>query len=499
MTSFMDTPSQTSRSRAVGLGWIWLLLGLLFLPGPGPSIAAPRERCRLERVLSLSGTSVVLTDVASYEGQPLPMKTPSYFELMSNGFSFGSPIEVKELPADVETQVIVAVEVSALYEVILPLVHRSVPAFIESLPTKSRVAVIRFGTEVLSPLSLLGKESAAQEVPGFSADEDGVVLLGKALRHAASLMRQGSPDGVRRRAVRSILVLLASGENSVLEHAYFRDLGDELRLSGVAVFPIGFAPQRERIGNLLHLGELAKRTGGTFRWAREPSEIPGALQSLSQQLHSTLALYFSEDARSELLRASEAAARLQLRCGSEVSNVLDGNASSVVRSASVPSLVSSAVAVGVVIAMASLVAAGLLAWRVHAARRQPKIQGARPRDPSSSAPQVPWLEPLHGVLDGRPLALQEEIILGSALSSDVVRIATDGAISSRHCSLSPQAAGVVLTDINSQNGTLVNGRKITAPVVLQEDDVVTIGNFTGFRFHAGSPGSQSKPARLRRG
>ena len=56
----------------------------------------------------------------------------------------------------------------------------------------------------------------------------------------------------------------------------------------------------------------------------------------------------------------------------------------------------------------------------------------------------------------------------------LIRI-NDYLVSRKHCSLETTSSGILLTDLNSANGTYVNGRRV-AKIWLREDDVVTVGN-----------------------
>ncbi|NMM98882.1 FHA domain-containing protein [Bifidobacterium olomucense] len=59
----------------------------------------------------------------------------------------------------------------------------------------------------------------------------------------------------------------------------------------------------------------------------------------------------------------------------------------------------------------------------------------------------------------------------------------DVLVSRRHCSLEATGNGILLTDLNSANGTYVNGRRV-AKIWLEEGDVVTVGN-TDLTVHEG--------------
>ncbi len=48
-------------------------------------------------------------------------------------------------------------------------------------------------------------------------------------------------------------------------------------------------------------------------------------------------------------------------------------------------------------------------------------------------------------------------------------------ISRRHCSFSAQEGTIVLQDLESQNGTFLNGRRLTRPMPIQVGDFISLG------------------------
>lgn len=68
------------------------------------------------------------------------------------------------------------------------------------------------------------------------------------------------------------------------------------------------------------------------------------------------------------------------------------------------------------------------------------------------------------------------ITIGRSSESNVV--IRDDYTSTNHARLDLRADGWLLTDLESTNGTFVNGQKVTAPVVIAEATPITIGTTT---------------------
>ncbi|OBJ52771.1 hypothetical protein A9W95_19780 [Mycobacterium sp. 1423905.2] len=72
-----------------------------------------------------------------------------------------------------------------------------------------------------------------------------------------------------------------------------------------------------------------------------------------------------------------------------------------------------------------------------------------------------------------PLSLRVKATVGRASSNDIVL--DDGLVSRIHAVLVSTSAGVEIRDVNSRNGTFVNGSRI-GRALLRNGDIVTIGN-----------------------
>lgn len=66
------------------------------------------------------------------------------------------------------------------------------------------------------------------------------------------------------------------------------------------------------------------------------------------------------------------------------------------------------------------------------------------------------------------------VVVGRAASSDIV--INQQYVSSTHARFTIQGPALVLEDLDSTNGTLVNGRLIDQPVTLRDNDEVQIGD-----------------------
>lgn len=85
-----------------------------------------------------------------------------------------------------------------------------------------------------------------------------------------------------------------------------------------------------------------------------------------------------------------------------------------------------------------------------------------------------------GPLKGQRWQLSQTIVLGRESSCDVVIV--DRRISRFHARLTPTPEGVILEDLGSKNGTHHNGNLLSAPVVLQDGDLVSVALAQNFLF-----------------
>jgi DNA-binding winged helix-turn-helix (wHTH) protein len=94
--------------------------------------------------------------------------------------------------------------------------------------------------------------------------------------------------------------------------------------------------------------------------------------------------------------------------------------------------------------------------------------------------EYPMLVAHEGPLKGQRWLLDHALVLGRETNCDVV--IADRQISRYHARLTPTPEGVMLEDLGSKNGTHHNGTELSAPVMLQDGDMLGIGLAQQFLF-----------------
>lgn len=96
--------------------------------------------------------------------------------------------------------------------------------------------------------------------------------------------------------------------------------------------------------------------------------------------------------------------------------------------------------------------------------------------PPAAEEAPPGLQPAlvftRGPLTGKRITVTGELVLGR---ENVDVLLEDPEVSRRHASVRPYEGGLELSDLDSLNGTFVNGVRLKAATVLADGDVVRLG------------------------
>lgn len=97
----------------------------------------------------------------------------------------------------------------------------------------------------------------------------------------------------------------------------------------------------------------------------------------------------------------------------------------------------------------------------------------------------PLLRVIEGATAGRQIAMDEDFVVGRG-ESGMGNLGGDTEISRQHARFRRLEGGAIMVeDLNSTNGTLVNGQRITGPHVLSPGDRITLGRTT-LQFEGGA-------------
>src|SRR5574338_573152 len=94
--------------------------------------------------------------------------------------------------------------------------------------------------------------------------------------------------------------------------------------------------------------------------------------------------------------------------------------------------------------------------------------------------EFPMLVAQEGPLKGQRWPLNHTVVLGRETTCDVIIL--DRQVSRFHARITPSPEGAMLEDLGSKNGTHHNGVEVSAPVMLQDGDMVGIALAQQFIF-----------------
>ena len=99
---------------------------------------------------------------------------------------------------------------------------------------------------------------------------------------------------------------------------------------------------------------------------------------------------------------------------------------------------------------------------------------------NSSLEEYPLLVAQEGPLNNQRWPLARTVVLGRDSTCDIV--IPDRQVSRYHARITPTKEGMILEDLGSKNGTHCNGTVLTAPLVLQDGDMVQIALAQQFQY-----------------
>ncbi|MDB4967204.1 MAG: domain containing protein [Myxococcales bacterium] len=406
----------------------------------------------------------------------------------------------------------------------LEKVKDAVHALLESLSPKVRVLLIEYGGDLVAHAPFKPAGAVSGDVDELLPDgEAGDLALTRAISAGLVELGRPRPDG---KSARRLIVVVSDGLNSQMDRKTFKILGDAAARARVPIHTIAFSPNDER-GPLLNLGEMSKRSNGTFRWARTADDLRGQIETLGDELNKQYVLTFKIDTRSLEHK------RFELVCEDLVSNplVYDSSGGSFGYAPAtrplvpwwlwaIAGLVLFGGGAAVVLARARPKAKKQMKFSPYKAAdsRPPSADGAGsaargaipsaarasgpvgsgpvgsgpvgsgpvgsgPVRPSGVVPEAAVVRAptsgilivVSGALAGQRVTVgAQPVTVGKGPST--LQISDDPTVSTRHAELALRGGAFVVTDLGSTNGTFLNSQRITQPTRISDGDLLRFGN-----------------------
>jgi FHA domain-containing protein/von Willebrand factor type A domain-containing protein len=473
----------------------------------GASARADKPRCRLERIdaEALRDERLkVYASVVELEGQVVEGVNAGEFVLRVDGKASGRAEKVQLFAqAREEVDVALVVEVAAQYRKALDPVKEALRDFLSDQPPTMKVSLITFGSDIdRKTPRFIGAPMMSGELDDLSPDDDSVeVKMVDAVHEALrQLKKVEPPEGSGRPTPRRLIVLVSDGLNVKMDRATFKRLGDEAQKASVPIHTIAFSPIDER-GPLLNLGELSKRSHGTFRWARTGDDFKGQLDTLADEVRKQYVITFKSSLSSTEKHV------FSLLCRDLHSNPLGGAHAGEGGGGGLRwywwVLIGLAGALLALFLLGSYIqsrekrVAAPGAPRPAPSVKQPvPVQpgrtsgvpvvgsgGQRPAPQPAAAPPAARSATLFAVtggLSGQRWPIRGALTVGKG-AGHAITVNDDPTVSTNHCELRAEGAGFVVRDLGSTNGTFVNGRRITAPQWVNDGDLIRCGLNTQFK------------------
>ena len=484
--------------------------------------APPAYRAVIDRV-DLEPTPIgglrlrVQLSALAVGGQLLDISDRKALRLMVGGSKLEAPYALGTYAAtNADTAIVVVIQANLAYADALPgIVSTLDDAVLSALGERTQLAIMPYG-ESTGTAKLTSLKTARGKLSEVSADGSaGEPALLDTLDRALLLLKKArtTPEG---RPLRKLILVISDGHDRSGDRDRVTGLGKRADKAGVRIHTFGYAPSKV-LRPLLTLGELSKRSLGTFRWVRSGgAESWGpAFQQLREEINKQYVLTYFLDSDTDVAgkklkvvtvgRTEATSNELKIPdpgCAGEPCP--DGYCASsrciVPQRSEGRGIIGWAVLVlGIVVGAAVVlgVIGYLLQRRQHPPGAQLPVAPGQPGSPMQPglAPQAqvaggkpapapmtgPALLVMSGPRSGQRIPLHNGFTIGKAPASDLVL--DDGYTSTQHAQVGvDQAGNCRLYDRNSTNGTFANGVRVTE-VVLDHGMSVRIGS-TELRFLA---------------
>lgn len=442
----------------------------------------------------------VYVSALALQGGLLDLGDPKKLKL-SVGSEVRAPFAIgRYAGTDASSAIVIVVEATAPYAEVLPVIADALDTEVLGNldDARTQVAVLPYGETL--PGGKLGSLKAARgklrelQNDGTATDP----LLVDAVERALALLRKAKtePEG---KPLRKMILLIGDGRDLANDRERVTRLGQRAAREGVRIHSFAYAPNDIR-KPLLLLGELSKRSYGTFRWIRSASaeSWTPAFQQLRDEITQQYVLTYFVPADADLggrklkLVTGVGAAQNDLKvpeasCAGTpcaAGAYCTGTVCATPKAGGGRGILGWILLIGGIL-VGAIVVLGVIGYIMT--KRQQRVPmdpdaiiaaaqaKAQSRPPASVPPQVaaaapavaappavggPRLYIASGPRTGEQIALKHGFLIGKQPGCDLV--IDDGYTSSQHAQIGMDHFGNCrIYDRGSTNGTFVNGQRVT--------------------------------------
>jgi hypothetical protein len=199
-----------------------------------------------------------------------------------------------------ETAIVILVQASLDYTEALGMIADSIDHdVLTALPDRTQIAVLSFGDTAASG-KLEPIKQVRGKVPLATDNSAGDPTLLDSVDRALMLLKRAktTPEG---QPLRKIIVVVGDGRDLSGDKERVTRTGTRASKEGVRIHTIAFSPNDVR-RPMLALGELSKRSFGTFRWVRKdsPDSWKAAFEQLRDEINKQYVLTYFVDPSEEV-------------------------------------------------------------------------------------------------------------------------------------------------------------------------------------------------------
>lgn len=397
-------------------------------------------------------------------------------------------------------------------------VHTALKDWVQAIAENDRVALMTFGSQVRVVQDFTSDKGRLQEQIGNLHPTDDHTQLHQGFLRAMELANRADNDLPRYR----VIVTLSDGKDDYAGGATRQEVLDRMQEDRVPIYALGLSSRATSVKNkekdkaaLEALGIFARTSGGEYLEVGS-ERLDASYSVIRQRIRQVFVARLScgecpTDGQTRRLQVSYSAGTKILPDGLSLRLLPQVAAASptevkppleivkTVPSENVDAVleVKSSFPVwlyggGAVLLFGLLVGATRLFRRGEGTSEEEEFGEASIRPRTSTVPrtsaQPAKSVPVRLTIVGRnetsqryEVDLVDKVLIGRSEQDCGVALSEDWEVSALHCALIREQGNIFVQDLDSKNGTMVNGVPITGKHRLQDDDLISIGR-TSLRF-----------------